>query len=114
MCSSGLPADLAQLILEELIMLGRLSRSSLALFSNQLVYSLRLEDYPGVGNDWLSLLCKSSLLVVNLSRCTQVLPLASPLTPHHSLRWTTPHSLKAASKMQAGIWGGCSFLRCTS
>lgn len=69
---SALPADLAQLILDELIILGKLTRSSVALFCNQHLYKLRLEDYPGVGNDWLKFLCQSPLIVINLSRCSQV------------------------------------------
>jgi len=36
---SALPADLAQLILDDLIVMGKLSRSSLALFSNQVTSS---------------------------------------------------------------------------
>ncbi len=69
---SALPPDLAQLVFDELLTLGKLTRSSLALFSNQHLYKLRLEDYPGVGNDWLKLLTSSPLLLVNLSRCIQV------------------------------------------
>lgn len=69
---SALPPDLAQLVFDELIVLGKLSRASLALFSNQHLYKLRLDDYPGVGNDWLKLLSLSRLLIVNLSRCNQV------------------------------------------
>ena len=69
---SALPPDLAQLVFDELLMLGKLTRSSLALFSSQHLYKLRLEDYPGVGNDWLKLLTNSPLLVINLSRCIQV------------------------------------------
>ena len=75
---SALPPDLAQLVFDELIVLGKLRRASLALFSNQHLYKLRLEDYPGVGNDWVRLLPVSSLLVVNLSRCIQVSGLCKP------------------------------------
>ena len=69
---SALPSDLAQLVFDELIILGKLTRSSLALFSKQHLYKVCLEDYPGVGNDWLRLLVTSPLIIVNLSRCSQV------------------------------------------
>ena len=69
---TALPSDLAQQVLDQLTVLGKLSKSSLALFASQHLYYLRLEDYPGVGNDWLRLLSRSPLQIVNLSRCQQV------------------------------------------
>lgn len=69
----NLPADLAQLIVDDMVALGKLGKSSLALFGSQCLYKLNLADYPGVTNEWMALLIKPHLQIVRLSGCQQVI-----------------------------------------
>ena len=99
---TALPADLAQILLDELITMQKLTRSSLALFAQQYIYRLSLEEYPGLTDGWLTLLSMPSLLFVDLSGSPQVLLLVISWTqkiPHnYPLAWMLHRSRKSGSE----------------
>ena len=69
---NALPADMAQLVLDELLLTGRLDEASLALFSRQTLYALDCGEYPGVADSWLKALARSPLHRLSLASCAEV------------------------------------------
>ena len=69
----ALPADLAQLVLDELVFTSSLNEDKLALFSKQHIYTLKLEESVGVEDHWLGHLARSPLLHVSLASCSEVM-----------------------------------------
>ncbi len=68
----SLPADLAQLVLDELIYTASLDQEGLALFSRQHIYNLKLGECAGVEDNWLRHLARSPLQHVSLAACSEV------------------------------------------
>lgn len=68
----SLPADLAQLVLDELVFTGRLDEECLALFSRQHLHRLNLGECSGVEDSWLRLIERSPLQHVSLASCSEV------------------------------------------
>ena len=68
----SLPADLAQLVLDELIYTASLDQEGLALFSRQHMYNLKLGECAGVEDNWLRHLARSPLQHVSLAACSEV------------------------------------------
>lgn len=69
----ALPADLAQLVLDELVFTSSLTEENLAVFSKQHIYTLKLEESFGVEDSWLRHLARSPLLHVSLASCSEVM-----------------------------------------
>ena len=67
-----IPADMAQLVLDELLLLRLLDEAVLALFARQHVYSVDFSEYPGVADAWLKHLARSPLRRMSLASCTEV------------------------------------------
>ena len=74
---SALPADMAQLVLDELLLLGKLDEAVLALFSRQHVHYADFSEYPGVSDSWLKLLARSPIRRISLASCAEVGPPAA-------------------------------------
>ena len=69
---NALPADTAQLVLDELLLTARLDEATLALFSRQTLYAMDCGDYPGVADSWLKSLARSPLHRLSLASCAEV------------------------------------------
>jgi hypothetical protein len=78
----SLPADLAQLVLDELIYTASLDEEGLALFRRQHIYDLKLSDCSGVEDGWLRHLARSPLQNVSLAACSEVIASISETFRH--------------------------------
>ena len=67
-----IPADLAQLVLDELLLLRKLDEAVLTLFARQHVYCADFSEYPGVADAWFKHLARSPLRRLSLASCTEV------------------------------------------
>lgn len=67
-----LPPDLAQVLVDQLLLQKRLNFYTLSLFKTQFLYSLDLTGCEGVSNEWLFLLKNSPLQTLILTGCKQV------------------------------------------
>lgn len=70
---SRLSTDIAQVLLEHLIISGQLCRSLLPYFEGVHLWSVPLRGYPGAEASWLALLVRAKLIHVDVSD-TQVRP----------------------------------------
>ena len=69
---NALPSDTAQLVLDELLLTGKLDEATLALFSRQTLYAMDCGEYPGVADSWLKSLARSPLHRLSLASCAEV------------------------------------------
>lgn len=77
---NGLPCDIVQCILDELVSKDDLTLPVLQLFRKQSIYDFKVSDLPEVQADWLKMLHTAPLRRVHLTRCSQVpCSAASPL-----------------------------------
>jgi hypothetical protein len=67
---------MAQLVLDELLLLGKLDEAVLALFSRQHVQYADFSEYPGVSDSWLKHLARSPIRRISLASCAEVRPMA--------------------------------------
>ncbi|KAK9917700.1 hypothetical protein WJX75_007317 [Coccomyxa subellipsoidea] len=79
----SLPADLAQLVLDELIYTASLDEEGLALFRRQHIYDLKLSDCSGVEDGWLRHLARSPLQNVSLAACSEISDIGVGHLAHH-------------------------------
>lgn len=68
----GLPPDLAQVLVQHLMVQKRLNYYTLSLFRTQFLYTLDLSGCNEVSNAWLALVVNSPLQFLNLEGCRQV------------------------------------------
>lgn len=69
---NGLPCDIVQCILDELVSKNDLTLPVLQLFRKQSIYNFKVSDLPEVRADWLKILHTAPLRRVHLARCSQV------------------------------------------
>jgi hypothetical protein len=99
----SLPADLAQLVLDELIYTAKLDSMALKLFSRQYVYNLKLADYVGVEDGWLAHLKRSPLQRVSLAHCSEV----EPSVPFQDIHGHLFISGASPRERISNVWHSC-------